>query len=67
VFLREFGESSKFAHSGERSRLILGGWMLNYLTELAAGSIYTMGGRWPGILAVTRGGRKSKSSLARVN
>jgi hypothetical protein len=41
--------------------------MLNYLTELAAGSIHTTGGRWPGILAVTCGGRRSKSSLARVN
>jgi hypothetical protein len=40
VFLRGFGGSSKFAHPGERLRLILGGWTLNYLTELAAGSIY---------------------------
>jgi hypothetical protein len=67
VFLRGFGGSSKFAYPGERSRLILGGCTLDYLTELAVGSIYTTGGRWPEILAVTRGGRRSKSSLARVN
>ena len=44
MFLRGFGESSKFAHSDERARLILGGWMLNYLTELVAEFILREGG-----------------------
>jgi hypothetical protein len=41
------GETSKFVSSGERSRLIRGGWILHCLTELAAGLIYRLSERWP--------------------
>jgi hypothetical protein len=32
--------------TGDRLRTILGGWVLDYPTELAAGSIYTHRERW---------------------
>jgi hypothetical protein len=66
VFLSRFGGSSKFTLPGEQLRLILGGWMLDYLTELMVASIYTERERWPGIAEMTRGGRRRGNSLARV-
>jgi hypothetical protein len=66
VFLSSFGGSSKFTLAGERLGMILGGWMLNYLMELAVSSIYRAQQRWPGIAAMTHGGRRRGTSLARV-
>jgi hypothetical protein len=48
----------------ERLLVILGGWMLNYPTELAVASIYRDQQRWPGILVGTRGGRRKGRALA---
>jgi hypothetical protein len=51
-------------HYSERLLVILGGWMLNYPTELAVASIYRDQQRWPGILVGTRGGRRKGRALA---
>ena len=61
------GGNSKLRLTGDRLRTILGGWVHDDPTELMVASIYRERQRWPGILVVTHGGRRSKSSLARVN
>jgi hypothetical protein len=42
----DFGGSSKLGRTGDRLRTILGGWVLDYPTELTARSIYTHHERW---------------------
>jgi hypothetical protein len=56
----------KFELAGDQLRAILGGWVLDYPTELAVASIYRAQQRWPGIAVVRRGGRRRGSLLARV-
>jgi hypothetical protein len=60
----QFGGNKKFSSSGERSWLISGGWILHCLTELAAGSIYTLSEWWPWIWARRAAVRERGSSLA---
>jgi hypothetical protein len=40
VCLSRFGGNSKFELPGKRLRMILGGWVLDYPTELMVASIY---------------------------
>ena len=62
----QIGGTVKFELAGDQLRAILGGWVLDYPTELAVASIYRAQQRWPGIAVVTRGGRRRGSLLARV-
>jgi hypothetical protein len=65
--LSRFGGSSKFVLTGDRLRAILGGVVRDDVAKLTAGSIYRLSEWWPGIRAMTRGGRRRGSLLARVN
>jgi hypothetical protein len=56
VCLSRFGGNPKFELPGERLRIILGGWVLDYPTELTVASIYRAQQWWPGIAAMTRCG-----------
>jgi hypothetical protein len=58
VFLNWIGENVKLECGGHRLGVILGGLVLDDLTELVEGSIYRESERWPGILTATRGGRR---------
>jgi hypothetical protein len=64
VCLSRFGGTVKFELAGDQLRVILGGWVCDDLAELMEGSIYTKRERWPGIVAMTRGGQRRGSSLA---
>jgi hypothetical protein len=46
---------------------ILGGWVVDDLAGLVEGSIYREQERRPGILTATRGDRKGRELLARMN
>jgi hypothetical protein len=59
-----FGGNKKFGHTGDRLLAILSGWVVDDLVELVEGSIYREQERRPGILMVTRGGRRRKKLLA---
>jgi hypothetical protein len=48
----------KLERGGDRLGVILGGLVLDDLTELVEGSIYRESEWWPGILTATRGGRR---------
>jgi hypothetical protein len=67
VFLSIFGGSSKFELASDQLRAILGGWVLDYPTELAVASIYRAQQRWPGITVVTHDGRRKGVFTGAVN
>jgi hypothetical protein len=48
----------------ERLLVILGGWMLNYPTELVVASIYRREERWHSIWPSSAGGRRRRRALA---
>jgi hypothetical protein len=56
----------KFELAGDQLRTILGGWVLDYPTELAVASICRAQQQWLGIAVLTRGGRRRGCLLARV-
>ena len=63
----QFGGKPKFKLSDARLLAILDGWVGDDLAGLAEGSIYRKQERRPGILTVTRGGRRGRELLAHMN
>jgi hypothetical protein len=62
----QIGGTVKFELAGDQLRTILGGWVLDYPTELAVASICRAQQQWLGIAVLTRGGRRRGCLLARV-
>ena len=67
MYLNWVGENAKFELTGDRLGAILGVVVRDDVAKLAAGSIYSARKRRQGILTATRGGRKGRELLARMN
>jgi hypothetical protein len=67
VSQNRFGGNLKLVLMVARLGAILDGGVCDDVAELTTGSIYTKRKRWPGIGTMTRGSRRDKELLARVN
>jgi hypothetical protein len=67
VSQNRFGGNLKLALTVARLGAILDGGVCDDVAELTTGSIYTKRKRWPEIGTMTRGGRRDRELLARMN
>jgi hypothetical protein len=58
--LNRFGGTVKFELTGDQLRVILGGWVLDYPTELTVDAIYRAQQRWRSIWQKGARGRREK-------